>query len=222
MKSRHPAVELPDYKSLNCDQSGDSPPVTASQLFHCSSGHFVPLQNTTARWWRRAASKQEDCMEIFKDTSRLQFPPIVTSQIIQKCKSIYLFKCGAYTKDNVDMLAFSSLSLIFFKYFRCWNHTNIISDGLYFFCYYISVCHPVGYCWSVIKSPFSTAGPFSFTRDLKNKNSKSPGRKNFQGHTRGGVSFQRFKVVLKKQTNITGTMLKNFAVKCWVHTETDS
>lgn len=37
---------------------------------------------------------------------------------------------------------------------------NIISNGLSF-CYYISVCHPVVYCWSIIKSPFFTAGPFS-------------------------------------------------------------
>lgn len=147
MKSRHPAVELPDYKSLNCNQKGAGRPVTASLLFHCSSGHFVPLQNTTARWWRRAASKQEDCMENFKDTSRLQFPPSVTSKIIhclnfmfpldigfndwrvnrkrapdcpalhfeKECKSICLFKCGAYTEDNAVTCLHSFLYPWFFK-----------------------------------------------------------------------------------------------------------
>lgn len=71
-KSRHPAEERPNYKSLNCNQKGDVPSATASVLFHCSFSRWqlVPPQNKTARWWRNVASKQGVCMETFMRMSR--------------------------------------------------------------------------------------------------------------------------------------------------------
>lgn len=73
-KSRHPAEERPNYKSLNCNQKGDVPSATASVLFHCSFSRWqlVPPQNKTARWWRNVASKQGVCMETFMRMSRFR------------------------------------------------------------------------------------------------------------------------------------------------------
>lgn len=73
MKPRHPAEELPDCKSLNCNQKADSS-AAASLLFHYSSNcwQLAPLQNSMARWWTRTASKWKVFVENFRETSKFR------------------------------------------------------------------------------------------------------------------------------------------------------
>ena len=58
-------TQQPDYKSFNCNQKGEAASATTPRLFHwsCSRRRLVPLQNTTQRWWRRAASRRRALME---------------------------------------------------------------------------------------------------------------------------------------------------------------
>lgn len=45
-KSRHPAKEQPGYKSLHCEQNGESPSAGELLLFHCT---FTGLQETNTQ-----------------------------------------------------------------------------------------------------------------------------------------------------------------------------
>lgn len=72
-KSRHPAEEQPGYKSLNCEQKGESPSTVELLLFHCTFSRLTLHWTSRRKEARCQRSAWGICVVGFSKMSSLNF-----------------------------------------------------------------------------------------------------------------------------------------------------